>query len=98
MKKKSKDERYLAVAKSCLKVLTSQSILEADKQKNIDALYSSIERALGEEFHCLLDEYNKLEVALRQISDIQNSESSSNENESAIQIARKALGQDPAIH
>jgi hypothetical protein len=98
MKRKSKDERYLAVAKSCLKVLTSQSILEADKQKNIDALYSSIEKALGEEFHCLLDEYNKLEVALRKISDIKNNSSDSRNAENAVQIARKALGQDPSIH
>jgi hypothetical protein len=98
MKRKSKDERYLAVAKSCLKVLTSQSILEADKQKNIDALYSSIEKALGEEFHCLLDEYNKLEVALRKISDIKTTADDANSEDSAIQIARKALGQDPAIH
>ena len=91
--RKSKDERYLAVAKSCLKVLTSQSILEADRKKNIDTLYIAIEKALGEEFHCLLDEYNKLEVALRRISEMKT------ENIEQLQaFAKKALGKDPAIH
>ena len=73
--------------------MTSQSILEADRKKNIDTLYIAIEKALGEEFHCLLDEYNKLEVALRRISEMKT------ENIEQLQaVAKKALGKDPAIH
>ncbi len=90
---KSKDERYMAVAKACLKVLTSQSVLENDKQSNIDKLYYAIDDAFANEFKILLEDYNRLETALREIAALDEGK-----NPEAVALAKKAFAKDSAIH
>ena len=64
----NKDERYIRIAKACLKALNQISTASGDTQKNIQSVYEAIDQAFRQEFTAIEQSRYIAETALNAIA------------------------------
>jgi len=66
----NKDERYIRIAKACLKALNQISTASGDTQKNIQSVYKAIDLAFLQEFTAIEQSRHVAETALNAIVEL----------------------------
>lgn len=63
------DQRYIEIAKACLKALNQAATTPTDREKSIQAVYDAIDTAFGKQTAVIQRELQTANDALRQIRD-----------------------------
>ncbi len=63
------DQRYIEIAKACLKALNQAATTPTDREKSIQAVYDAIDTAFGKQTAVIQRELQTANDALKQIRD-----------------------------
>ncbi len=88
----NQDQRYIRIARACLKAINQVSADKQEREKDVQRVYQAIDEAFQLEFHVYQDMQQVTETCLREITALPANEPLSRAQHKARQALRQLSG------